>query len=411
MYSLSLNLFVGKVGYTVFDSIPTSFLITAGVEDHEHSLFVSRYKDLERQIPDREKTPLKHCLGNVWLVKPANLNQGISLIENKTISITLGRGIKVFRNLKDIHNFLNSRALHSFWVVQKYIEKPLLYFGRKFDIRVWVVVTHKNEVFMYKKAYIRTSSDSYDLNNKNNYVHLTNNCLQQNGQNYGKHEDGNTLPLETLDQYFESAYPEKNVKLETHIMPRIKDLIIDTILCSKAELNPLHRPHIFEFFGYDFMIDEDLRTWLIEVNTNPYLGTPNEYIGNLLPKFVDDMLDITVDHLIPPKTNPRGDRPNDFELIYCENNSQHNQGPLNVRSLYTQSLYPIPELTPSDFIKKQETFQKRQEAPPKPKPLYFSRDIRPVDREPKTTREKGTTLVTPTKLNQKINPNNTFPSV
>ena len=130
----------------------------------------------------------------------------------------------MFRNLKDIHNFLNSRALHSFWVVQKYIEKPLLYNGRKFDIRVWAVVTHKNEVFMYKKAYIRTSSDSYDLNNKNNYVHLTNNCLQQNGQNYGKHEDGNTLPLEILDEYFAAAYPEKNVKLETHIMPRIKDL-------------------------------------------------------------------------------------------------------------------------------------------------------------------------------------------
>jgi len=72
----------------VFDSIPTSFLITAGVEDHEHSMFVSRYKDLERQIPDREKTPLKHCLGNVWLVKPANLNQGIQHIENKNTSIT-----------------------------------------------------------------------------------------------------------------------------------------------------------------------------------------------------------------------------------------------------------------------------------------------------------------------------------
>jgi len=34
----------------------------------------------------------------------------------------------------------------------------------------------------------------------------------------------------------------------------------------------------FELFGYDFLIDEDFRVWLIEVNTNPYLGLPNAFI-------------------------------------------------------------------------------------------------------------------------------------
>jgi hypothetical protein len=38
---------------------------------------------------------------------------------------------------------------------------------------------------------------------------------------------------------------------------------------------------MFEFLGYDFLIDEDFRLWLIEVNTNPYLGIPNTFIGNL----------------------------------------------------------------------------------------------------------------------------------
>jgi hypothetical protein len=55
---------------------------------------------------------------------------------------------------------------------------------------------------------------------------------------------------------------------------------------------------VFEFLGYDFLIDEDFRLWLIEVNTNPYLGIPNTFIGNLrtlhpignlLPKMMDDM--------------------------------------------------------------------------------------------------------------------------
>ena len=39
----------------------------------------------------------------------------------------------------------------------------------------------------------------------------------------------------------------------------------------------------FELFGFDFLIDEDFRVWLIEVNTNPYLGIPNEYIRGMLP--------------------------------------------------------------------------------------------------------------------------------
>jgi len=39
----------------------------------------------------------------------------------------------------------------------------------------------------------------------------------------------------------------------------------------------------FGLLGYDFMIDEDFRVWLIEVNENPYLGYPNEYIANLVP--------------------------------------------------------------------------------------------------------------------------------
>ena len=43
------------------------------------------------------------------------------------------------------------------------------------------------------------------------------------------------------------------------------------------------------------MIDEDFRIWLIEVNTNPYLGVPNNWIKNLLPLMVNHMLELTVD--------------------------------------------------------------------------------------------------------------------
>ena len=51
------------------------------------------------------------------------------------------------------------------WVVQKYIERPLLIDGRKFDIRSYCLITPDHKVHMYKHSYIRTSSTAFDLNN------------------------------------------------------------------------------------------------------------------------------------------------------------------------------------------------------------------------------------------------------
>ena len=74
----------------------------------------------------------------------------------------------------------------------------------------------------------------------------------------------------------------------------MKDIVIDTICAVKHQLNPNRRKNHFEFFGYDFLIDEDFRVWLIEVNENPYLGIPNDFIKYLVPKMIDDMNEIVI---------------------------------------------------------------------------------------------------------------------
>lgn len=61
------------------------------------------------------------------------------------------------------------------------------------------------------------------------------------------------------------------------------------------------------------MIDEDFRVWLLEVNNNPYLGIPNKYIGEVLPKMIDEMLTLTIDKYFPP--HPSYEKPKESHFL------------------------------------------------------------------------------------------------
>jgi len=36
-----------------------------------------------------------------------------------------------------------------------------------------------------------------------------------------------------------------------------------------------NRKNSFEFFGYDFMVDDEFKVWLIEVNSSPSMESKN----------------------------------------------------------------------------------------------------------------------------------------
>lgn len=63
---------------------------------------------------------------------------------------------------------------------------------------------------------------------------------------------------------------QRNVFFDS-ILPQMKELATDAVKATYFLLDPRRRQHNFELLGMDFMIDQSLKPWLIEINTNPCL--------------------------------------------------------------------------------------------------------------------------------------------
>jgi len=82
----------------------------------------------------------------------------------------------------------NPSTVKDAYVISKYIEKPLLIGGKKFDLRLYVLVTSFRplKVYLYKLGFCRFCTAKYDSNVQelaNLYVHLTNVSVQKHGVN------------------------------------------------------------------------------------------------------------------------------------------------------------------------------------------------------------------------------------
>ena len=171
-------------------------------------------------------------------------------------------------------------------MVQKYIERPLLYCGRKFDLRHYALVRCSNgqiKGYWYREGYVRTASQEYSLKHNSPGLHLTNDAVQKQLPNYGKHEQGNKVTYSDLAVYLKKLHPNHDFWEE--IYPQMKKLTTEAMRAGASRMDPLRREN-FELLGLDFMVDEQWKVWLIEVNTNSCLETSCLLLAKLAPPLI-----------------------------------------------------------------------------------------------------------------------------
>ena len=80
------------------------------------------------------------------------------------------------------------------------MDRPFLYNKRKFDLRCYMLITSTNGIirgYWYQEGYIRTSGREFNLYDVGDpFVHLTNDAIQKNSDEYGKFEAGNKLSFQ-----------------------------------------------------------------------------------------------------------------------------------------------------------------------------------------------------------------------
>ena len=234
--------------------------------------------------------PKTHFIGkNLWLIKRINLNRG--------------REIKVMSNLDEIIQEINqikNKENVKYIIIQKYIERPLLYSWRKFDIRIWVLFTYmakseKFEAYVFKEGHLKASSEIFDINSLDLFIHLTNYSVQKNNKNFSKIKIGNEISFNDFQQELDKK--EKKINFRKDIFTKIIKIIEITASVAKNRINGFDKNNCFEIFGYDFMLDDQYNPYLLEINTNPGYEESSPLIKMLVPRLIDDAFRLTIDKI------------------------------------------------------------------------------------------------------------------
>ena len=217
---------------------------------------------------------------NLWLLKP--------------VASSRGRGIRLLTDVENIPKKI---------IATHYIYNPHLINGRKYDLRLYLLVTGYTplKIYLFNDGLARFCSEEYDLNPEkmnDRYIHLTNYSINKTSLNFEQNDSvndefGEKWTLNTLKNYF-----QKNNLDFGKVWEKIKDIIVKIILSVTGMAIPLIKNfklssgNLFELYGVDILLDEFLEPWLMEVNLNPSLNCDSQLDLKVKSKLLTDIFNI-----------------------------------------------------------------------------------------------------------------------
>ncbi|XP_068110604.1 tubulin polyglutamylase TTLL5 isoform X2 [Hyperolius riggenbachi] len=216
-----------------------------------------------------------------WIVKP--------------VASSRGRGVYLVNSPAQVNMEDNI-------LVSRYISNPLLIDGFKFDVRLYVVITSYDPlvIYLYEEGLTRFATVRYDRagkNIKNQFMHLTNYSVNKKSGDYVSCDDpevedyGNKWSMSAMLRYL-----KQEGKDTAGLMSQVEDLIIKTIIAGELPIATAcksflpHRSNCFELYGFDVLIDDNLKPWLLEVNLSPSLACDAPLDLKVKACMISDML-------------------------------------------------------------------------------------------------------------------------
>lgn len=198
------------------------------------------------------------------------------------------------------------------YVAQRYVHRPFLLDGFKFDLRLYVLVTGCDplRIFIHKRGLVRLASEQYveptGKNLSQSMVHLTNYAINKFNPNFEENtdpdnaQDGHKRSWEAVQLYLRKEGHDVDT-----LLAEIEDLIVKTLIAVQPSLSHFYhscQPEdvgnsmCFEVLGFDVIIDHKLQPWLLEVNSAPSFATESELDRMVKEEVLRDtmiMLDLT----------------------------------------------------------------------------------------------------------------------
>ncbi|XP_045119838.1 tubulin polyglutamylase TTLL5-like isoform X3 [Portunus trituberculatus] len=273
-----------QFGVKLFDFIPTSFILP------------TEYRDFcDTHLRER----------GTWIVKPVASSQG--------------KGIYLINQVDQVPADETS-------LLCRYIESPLLVDGYKCDLRLYVGVTSLDPlvVYLYEEGLVRLATVKYQhgKNLWNPCIHLTNYSVNKFHSNYVQNEDpevddqGNKWSLSAFLRHLKSQGIDTG-----SLMRSIEDVIIKSLLAASYQMNTAtnmfvpHPRNCFELYGFDILIDSQLKPWVLEVNLSPSLNIDQPLDLKIKSAMLADLFSLVGVQVVNPYTAKTSSRPSVFRKL------------------------------------------------------------------------------------------------